>query len=220
MLTKRASWLGCAGFIGVAMSVAAGQAAAQGVVNPGALPQFIPINSANTWEIGNAANPIPVALDPFGNQPWRKQLGDQNTKPFGSTSIPVILPGTTYTLHEYLLVDPAGPAWTDWHEDILDPSWTWTSGSLQVIFGTPTAPPVPVGLGTSNISFFFTPVAPGSIIEITKQLTWAGGLTVYNGFIPVNEYPTGTPEPASLMLIAGAGAFFLKRPRRGLANVA
>lgn len=214
MLTKQTRQIGWIAALGVVLSLAAGRAGAQGVVNPGGLPQLIPINSSNVWEIGNAANPIPVALDPNGNQPWAKKLGDQNGQPFGPNSNPLLIPGTLYTLHEYILVSGTNP-WTDWHEDILDPTFSWQSASLQVIFGTPILPPAPVGLGTTGVSFFFPPVAPGSIIEITKQFSYFSPV-IFQGYVPVNEYPTGLPEPTSILLIGSAGAFLLKRPRRSL----
>src|SRR5262245_7391730 len=111
MSTKRTIQVGWIGAVGLMLSVAASHAAAQGVGN--SPPVNWPINSANTWEIGNAANPVPVVRDPTGSTPWGKLLGDMTNQPFSTTSNPVI-PGGTYTLHEYLLVAGNNP-WTDWH---------------------------------------------------------------------------------------------------------
>ncbi|HVP12070.1 MAG TPA: PEP-CTERM sorting domain-containing protein [Phycisphaerae bacterium] len=183
------------------MLLAAGSAQAQGVGNPGQLPVAIPMNTSTGWDISNGATggPVPVVLDPLGPV-WHKDL----LPPPGAQ----IFGGQTYTLHELLVVAGNLP-WTDYHEDILTPGWNWSNPSF-LVNGV-----VPTGFSFVNspgsISFFFNSIAPGSVVDIHKDLVYSGPVPAVFPSISVNQYPT--PEPASLGLLAISGLWLLRRRR-------
>jgi hypothetical protein len=180
---------------------------AQGVGNPGSLPTILPMNSSGTgWDIG-IPTALPVVRDPLGPA-WQKILVGQNFLPVTANA------GQTYYLHESLVVSGNLP-WSDWHEDILTPNWDWTGAQILINNS------VPAGLVVNNIpgnagqggsiSFLFNSVAPGSVVDIYKQLTYSTNPAVppFSSKIVVNEYPT--PEPASLSLLALGGLAVLRR---------
>ncbi|MBI4578311.1 MAG: PEP-CTERM sorting domain-containing protein [Planctomycetes bacterium] len=197
--------------------MAASAAHGQGVGNIGALPSGIPMNTTGTgWDVGNAASPQTVVLDPNG-PPWRKHLTDPLGGPFTAA------PFQPFYLHESLVIGPTQP-WTDWHEKILTPGWEW-------VVPTPTPPmffangvPAP-GLSTvytpgspggSTLDFYFNSLPPGTKIEIRKLLQYTDATGVaFQGVVEIEEYPT--PEPASIGLLALGGIALLRRRRGGLA---
>jgi hypothetical protein len=69
-----------------------------------------------------------------------------------------------------------------------------------------------------SISFLFNSVAPGSTVDIYKKLTYQANpaLPVFSSKVIVNEYPT--PEPATLLMLAGGG-LLMRRRRLGLVKV-
>jgi hypothetical protein len=188
--------------------VASQMAMAQGVNNPGSLPNsFATGTPANGWVvIDPSGTPIPVSLDPSGSQVWSKNFTGPNG---GSFVYPAMSP--PLPVSEVLQVAPNLP-WTDWHEDVLDPSWVWVNPAVFVnnvqIFPTVT------GVGTSNLSFFFTPALNvGDLVIIRKELQYNGVPgTAFIGTLPIHQYPT--PEPASLGLLALGGLVTLRRRRR------
>ncbi len=191
-----------------AASLAAAQAAlAQGVNNPGLLPSsFATGTPASGWVVVDpSGTPIPVSLDPTGSQVWGKTFTGPNG---GNFSYPAMSPPLPVT--EMLTVAPTLP-WTDWHEDVLDPSWVWVNPAVLVnnvqIFPTIT------GVGTSSLSFFFTPALNvGDLVIIHKELQYQGvpGMT-FIGTLGINQYPTGVPEPAALAMMGIGGALIRRR---------
>ncbi|RMF82180.1 MAG: PEP-CTERM sorting domain-containing protein [Nitrospirae bacterium] len=145
------------------------------------------------WHVG----PQEVSYDPAAG-PWLKRL-----------AAPAYGPGN-YGVIEELIVGP-GPAWTDWHEEILSPSpgADWTGGTIYDASGAPVAG-LTVQVMGPRIWFFFDPLPPGTPIQVVKTLHY--GIAGANLPIDVAEYPT-TPEPTSLALVAGclAGLAVLRR---------
>lgn len=182
---------------------------AQGVGNLPALPTSFDLGPAG-WQIVSAAGtPIPVVRDPNG-PPWIKNLN-------GSGSAPLVAqPGFSAQVHEMLQVSGNLP-WTDWHEDILSPGWSWVpvffnvngnpASNLQIA-NTPGSP-----IAGGSISYVFDPVLPGSTVEILKRLVFNAGIpgAVHVGSVQVAQYPT--PEPASLACLALGGIMLLRKRR-------
>ncbi len=66
------------------------------------------------------------------------------------------------------------------------------------------------GAGTSSLSFFFNPVAPGSTVTIRKDLVHNSlPGTAFNGTLAITEYPT--PKPATIGLLAIGGLALARR---------
>lgn len=191
--------------------VAAPISFAQGVGNLGSLPTLFTSPAPITgWSVdsGNAANPwLPVQIDPNGPQ-WIKTFTGTNGQPI------VAVPGQTFTLQELLVVAPT-QSWEDWHEHILTPGWEWVQ---PTVFFANFAPPP--GLNTvitpgtmttgGKVDFTFSPLAPGTLIDIRKTLQYVGvSGTVFTGKIEIAQFPT--PEPTSLVLLALGGLAMIRR---------
>ncbi len=184
----------------------------------------IPQGPNGEFSLGDPVNPLVVSYSPTAGplEKWLMPNFDQNGDGqidvgdfFQFISNPILL-------QEHLIVGPGQP-WTDWHERIVGNDWVWTSAQLT----TPGPPPGPTGLIVQNsgtaVDFFFDPIAPGTPVDITKQLQFVGMPTpamiadfVDRKFmIRIVEYPTSVPEPSSLLLatmVSGIG-FSLARCR-------
>lgn len=188
----------------------------QGVGNIGSLPtMFTTTNPPTGWTVTDPAGlPIPVSLDPSGPV-WGKVFAGPNGGPFVQPALGPALP-----VVEQLVVAGTIP-WTDWHEDVIgvdasgvpDPNWTWANPML-LVNGLP-APGLTTSLSGGSLSFYFNPVAPGSIITIQKNLIYNGiPGTAFIGTLAIHEYPT--PEPATMGMLALGGIAALRRGRIGM----
>lgn len=204
MNTKRTMAVVCAG----AVLLATGLVQAQGVGNLGALPSSILMDPNGTgWFIGTYG----VIRDPNGPK-WLKNLENHNGGPF------VAPPGQTFTVQESLYIEGNLP-WMDWHEEILTPGWEWAPPSVLFANGVP-APGLSISYIPGNttqggsIHFDFSSLAPGTKVDIRKQLQYVGGAdgTAFFGTVQIAEYPT--PEPASVGLLALGSLLALRRRRR------
>ena len=190
--------------------VAAQMALGQGVGNLSSLPtQFDTPIPPTGWNVVDPATggPIPVVLDPLGPV-WGKNFTGPNGGPFSYPALAPPLP-----VHELLVVAGTLP-WTDWHEDVLDPTWSWANPTILVNGLPPTN--LTTSLSGGSLSFFFDPISPGSIIDIRKELVYNGvpGQS-FQGTLPIHEYPT--PEPASLGALAIGGLLAFRRRARSVA---
>ncbi len=161
---------------------------------------------SGTIFIGNGPLPLVIEHDSaYG--PMIKTLNinsDRNDD--GATDLADLssLLSTSIVIHEYLEVGPNSPAWTDWHEELLTPDWHWG------IAATFYANNVPVGTLTNDgttIRFDFSPLPPGTEVDIWKELVYTGdassfpiGLSNQILSVDVLEYPT-IPEPSTALLI-------------------
>lgn len=194
-------------------------ALAQGVGNLGSLPTSFPTGApANGWTVITTAGPIPVVLDPTGPV-WGKNFTGPNGGTF--TYAPTSPTNPALPVTEVLQVAGNLP-WTDWHENVIgidtlglpDPNWSWANPTI-LVGGLPAAGLTIVGAGTSNLSFFFNPLAPGTVVDIRKDLVYTGPAgAVFNGTLAIHEYPT--PEPATLGLLALGGLAAVRRKRRAV----
>jgi hypothetical protein len=194
--------------------IASQMALAQGVGNLGSLPTvFSGPNPPVGWNVVSSAGPIPVVLDPTGPA-WGKSFTGPNGGPFVQPALGAPLPV------KELLVVAGNKPWTDWHEDVIgvdasgapDPGWSWANPSILVNGVTPTGLSI-TGTGTNSLSFFFNAVAPGSIVQISKDLVYNGiPGTAFIGTLAVHEYPT--PEPATMGLLGLGSVIMLSRRRR------
>jgi hypothetical protein len=170
-----------------------------------------------------------VAFDPTAG-PWHKRLlgvdgGVFAASDTGSGALAI------FSVSEYVKVGGAVP-WTDWHEVIMQPGWRWlddVAGSGEPSFNfasgisvpgltrTFTAPSLTSG---GQLDFTFDPIAPGTLLRITKRLVFEGldpllpGET-YLGTLDIFEHPT-VPEPSTwLLAVAGLAAAGLAARARG-----
>ena len=204
MFTKRTSQMS---LILVASLLTASSALAQGVGNGGSLPiQFQQSTANGGWNVVDpTGTPIPVQLDPNGPV-WSKVFSGPGGGNFSQPAFGPPLP-----VYEALQVAPNLP-WSDWHEEVVHPDWVWTNPAILVNGVVPGGLTI-TGAGTNNLSFFFNPVAPGSFVEIFKDLVYNGiPGTTFIGTLNIHEYPT--PEPASAALLGCAGVLLLSRRRR------
>ncbi len=156
--------------------------------------------------IGNAANPMPIDLDPNG-PPWTKRIFDPNF---------LMANGGPLQFVETIRNVGTEP-WHDWHEHILpDPTGAlpavW-AGVTMSVNGNPIGFNV-IGLGSPDLWLdqFTQPVLPGDILEIKKVADVFPTPGVTSALMVIEEYPT--PEPASLALVGLGALGLLKRNRK------
>jgi len=114
----------------------------------------------------------------------------------------------SYMLTEFLLVAsnplviPPGPAWTDYHEYIVNsPGWTWIEDASNV-WGF-TSVPLVAGNHTidptkSYVDWTFNPAAAvNTTMTLTKHLYYSGAFSLAP--VTIGEYPT--PEPSTIVLL-------------------
>lgn len=176
------------------------------------------------WTIADP-NGLPIGITAVpDNAPWIKQL----LIPPNLTNVPPIIPfSTVFTVRELIVVGQPGfpgPAWTDWHEQLIEGPWDWVGGTILSALGAPL-PGLEVSLGdpgldpdlghSPEIWFDFDPIQPGTMIEIVKQIHCHGA----NGCpstlpIIIREYPTiRVPEPMTPALV-GVGLLVAAGLRR------
>jgi len=155
---------------------------------------------ADTWFIpddaqlgdpvpGDSNGRVPIEYDPEVG-PWVKHLQIDGFDIF----IGIVIPGYTDELREFLIVAPGSPAWTDWHEVIMNQpageEWIFTTVSIT------TSPPSTVIIqsipNTNEVWVDFEPpLQPGTTIDIIKTLEYVGPITsITQSFIEVHQYPT------------------------------
>jgi len=165
---------------------------------------FIPgLDGTGGWVVEAVPDmPIEVAADADA-PPWEKIF----------SGFPAIGPGLGFSIHEFLIVAPGSPAWTDWHEDIVTPGWHWAAGGM-VMVGGPTGTSYPLGGGgTPSVWAFFPPAPPGTVIEIWKDIV-CGAPDGCAGSITILEHPT-VPLPPAAWLLAPALLVTLRRLASG-----
>jgi hypothetical protein len=133
--------------------------------------------------------------------------------------------GYITTIIEHLVVGE-GPAWTDWHEEIVTPGMAWGN----VTFSANGQPATSIEQTGSALSFYFPPMPTGTQIEITKELLltdleandfYSDWLDDFENGSPFNittveviEYPSIIPEPASWLLAILGGVALTAIRRR------
>ena len=170
------------------------------------------------WEVGDpGGGNQDVYYDPDAG-PWFKTLTLNPANP------PQV--GQIFTLIEKLHVgngpDGLAPSWTDYHEEIQTPGWTWSpngpQGEYPWGFSAPTwqgSAVYVIPAGNTMVDWTFNPPLPFCTdLTITKYLVFNGGDPTAP--IVIAQYPT-VPEPGTLALLAAAslGALvFVRRKRR------
>jgi hypothetical protein len=161
--------------------------------------------------IGSAAAPVPIDLDPLG-PPWNKSIGDPNDFVVGVKPVDIV----------ESILNAGTEAWGDWHEILLAPPAGLPPSTWQAVVGlTVNGNPIgftAAGLGTQSLTLnnFSQPVLPGDVFGIHKQVLVDGAIDAMGGpLIRMQQYPTPwVPEPMSIALIATGGlALSLMRRR-------
>jgi len=155
---------------------------------------FIPENAENVPPTVNDPNPrVPIGFDPNAG-PWVKHL-EVNPNDIQAQQV---VQGYSDFLQEYLVVAPNSPAWTDWHEVIINqPGEVWEFSGFILIT---TFPPSNVIIQPSPLNEvwvdFDPPLQPGTFVNIIKEIVYFGPnpITSPPAFIEVWQYPTVAEE--------------------------
>ena len=154
---------------------------------------FIPDDAAlGDPDPGDSNGRVPIEYDPSVG-PWVKHLQINGLHIF----LGLVVTGYTDELREFLVVAPNSPAWTDWHEVIMnqpvDEEWIFTTVSIT------TSPPSTVILqsnpNTNEVWVDFEPpLQPGTTIDIIKTLEFVGPNPIISQaqqiFIEIHQNPT------------------------------
>ncbi|MAE61174.1 MAG: hypothetical protein CMJ49_07440 [Planctomycetaceae bacterium] len=222
---KMIQWSVCATMVVLMLGAPAGANSINSIAASGGTgPSVFTIHnidpSGEGWTIGDPNHPMAVHHDPNAG-PWTKQLDTSGVSSDGEQDLPTT---TIFRLHEHLQVYH-GPAWTDWHEEILTSGWGWDDGTLALApmmevmrpddTGFIPAPGLEIQIHGPALWFFFDPLPAGTLVNIWKDLVQlntntegSGGSIKADGPFPstidVRQYPT-IPTPAGW----GAGAVLL-----------
>lgn len=187
------------------------------------------------WNVGSSTSRIDVAFD-SGAGKWLKTLTDPTGGAIEADDEPSagIFSTLGFNLFEWLIVDGTIP-WTDWHQEILTPGWTWASGeilvtrpdgSTETVVGSISNAFGPDASGSVIDFIFSSPLLPGTTLDINKSLSFTGvdgtfsscGSPAcgdfFNGTIQIAQHPTvGVAEPWSITIfcLALAGLVRLRR---------
>ena len=187
------------------------------------------------WNIGSSASRIDVTFDPNAGK-WIKTLTDHAGRTIEADDEPIAGFYSTvgFNLFEWLIVDGTIP-WTDWHQEILTPGWTWASGeilvtrpdgSTETVVGSISNSFGPDAAGNVIDFIFNSPLLPGTTLDISKSMSYTGidgafsscGIPAcgdyFNGTIQIAQHPTvGVAEPWSISIfcLALAGLVRLRR---------
>lgn len=155
--------------------------------------------------VGLPSDRIGVELDSAGPF-WLKHMQ--------AASPPLILSGDHVFVFEHLVI-AGDQSWSGWTQ-VADPDFDWV---LNGIFGPVTSiranGAIPAGLSIETdgpiLRFSFDPLLPGTEIDLTSELRYAGA----SGLQSFDLRQSPTPEPATLALTGIAVLIILGRPRVG-----
>lgn len=172
-----------------------------------------------SWTIGSSQAPIEINYLATSGL-WLSQLD-------GS---PALTDNQSIQLTEYLVIGDSGPAWTNWTQRFVTNGFEFIGGTLSVD-GNLVANGEFLGIN-NTIGFEFDALPAGTVIEIVKDIRWAGNPAnesgnVFQGapnLIQLEQFPTGEtpiiPEPATLALfgvgLSLAGAVLPRNRKKNL----
>jgi len=152
----------------------------------------------------NGPAPYPIDLDVSG-PPWRKAILSDPVAGFGSGGLTFI----------ETVLNAGDEPWYDWHEDVIsvEVGAAWAGVTSVTIDGNPITFNETITGGNITIDGFSSPVLPGEVMVIEKQLyTTANIVGPDKPLVNVLEYPT--PEPGSAALLGLGAVALVRRARR------